>query len=151
QFPVKPEEYLAMYPEILLPADQKDVWLRTRTGAVAGRAIATKFHWKIGDRIPIQATLWRPKTGGNTWEFDLVGIYDGKQKETDTTQFLFREDYFDENRLFGQGTQGWYVIKIDDPAHAAQVAKTIDEHFANSPRPTKTETEGAMAQSFADQ
>jgi putative ABC transport system permease protein len=151
QFPVKPEEYMAMYPEMLLPADQRAAWLRTRTGAVAGRSIANKFHWKIGDRIPIQATAWRPKTGGNTWTFDLVGIYDGKEKETDTTQFLFRDDYFQENRIYGQGQIGWYILRVKDPARAVQVASAIDATFSNSPAETKTETEGAFAQGFANQ
>lgn len=151
QFPVKPEEYLRMYPEFLLPADQKEAWLRTRTGAVAGRATATKYGWKIGDRIPLQATIWMPKTGGKTWEFDLVGIYDGKEKETDTTQFLFRDDYFQENRTFGEGLIGWYIVRIADPERAPQVAAAVDEQFANSPAETKTETEGAFAQSFANQ
>lgn len=151
QFPVKPEEYLAMYPEFKLPADQKAAWLRTRTGAVVGRTIAEKYHWKIGDRIPIQATVWKPKAGGSTWEFELVGIYDGAEKETDTTQFLFRQDFFEENKQFGQGRIGWYAIRIKDPARAADVAKAIDDHFVNSPSATKTETEGAMAQGFANQ
>ena len=151
QFPVKPEEYLRMYPEFLLPADQKEAWLRTRTGAVAGRATATKYGWKIGDRIPLQATIWMPKTGGKTWEFDLVGIYEGKEKETDTTQFLFRDDYFQENRTFGEGLIGWYIVRIADPERAPQVATAVDEQFANSPAETKTETEGAFAQSFANQ
>jgi putative ABC transport system permease protein len=151
QFPVKPEEYLRMYPEFVLPEEQKQAWLRTRTGAVAGRATAEKFGWKVGDRIPLQATIWRPKTGGNTWEFELVGIYDGKEKETDTTQFLFREDYFQENRTFGEGLIGWYIVRIADPERAAQVAAAIDATFVNSPAETKTETEGAFAQSFANQ
>ena len=151
QFPVKPEEYLAMYPEFQLPEEQLDAWLRTKTGAVAGRATATKYGWKIGDRIPIQATVWRPDGPGNTWEFELVGIYDGKEKETDTTQFLFREDYFQENRAFGEGSIGWYVMKVGDPDRAAAIAKAVDDGFANSPAETKTETEGAFAQSFANQ
>jgi putative ABC transport system permease protein len=151
QFPVKPEEYLAMYPELLLPAEQKAVWLRTRTGVVAGRQIVDKYGWKIGDRIPLINTAWRPKTGGNLWTFDLVGIYEGKEKETDTTQFLIRGDYFEENRLYGEGLVGWYVMRIKDPNRAAAVAKAVDDTFLNSPSETKTETEGAFAQAFANQ
>ena len=150
QLPVVPEEYMAMYPEFQLPKDEYDAWTKLRTGVVVGRTTANKFAWKIGDKIPIQATIWRPKSG-NTWTFDLVGIYDGKYKETDTTQFLFRYDYFDENRLFGQGTIGWYLIRIKDPQHAAGVAKAIDERFANSAYETKTETEKAFIKGFADQ
>lgn len=150
QLPVKPEEYLAMYPEFQLPEDQKENWLRTKTGVVAGRAIVDKFGWKIGDRIPLQATIWRPKDG-NSWEFDLVGIYEGVEKGTDTTQFLMRHDYFDENRQFGEGLVGWYLIRVEDPDQAVAIAEQIDAEFANSPAETKTETEGAFVQAFADQ
>ncbi|HEX9161297.1 MAG TPA: ABC transporter permease, partial [Thermoanaerobaculia bacterium] len=151
QLPVIPEEYMSMYPEFLLPKAQYDTWLGTRTGAIVGRTTAKQFGWKVGDKIPINATIWRPKSGGTTWTFDIVGIYDGKFKETDTTQLLFRYDYFDENRVFGQGLVGWYLVKIKDPAHAADVARAIDEHFANSPYETKTETEKAFIKGFADQ
>ncbi len=150
QLPVIPDEYLKMYPEFLLPAQQHDAWNRTRTGVVAGRTTAKQFGWKIGDKIPIQATIWRAKSGP-MWTFDLVGIYDGRYKETDTTQFLFRYDYFDENRLFGQGAVGWYYVRIKDPQHAAGVARAIDERFANSAYETKTETEKAFIKAFADQ
>ncbi len=151
QMPVKPVEFMAMYPEFVLPPAQMEAWLKTRTGAVVGRKIADRFGWKVGDKIPIQATIWRPKTGGNTWTFDLVGIYDGAQKETDTTMFLFRHDYFDENRAFGEGLVGWYYIRIANSERAAEIVKKIDDTFANSPYETKTETEGAFVKGFAEQ
>jgi putative ABC transport system permease protein len=74
QMPVIPEEWLEIYPEFLLPQEQKRAWQQTRTGAVAGRKLAERFGWKVGDRIPIQATIWQKQDGGRTWEFDLVGI-----------------------------------------------------------------------------
>ena len=151
QLPVIPDEYLKMYPEFRLSPEEMEAWRRTRTGAVAGRKTAERYGWKVGDRIPIQATIWRPKAGGDNWTFDLVGIYDGKEKETDTTQFLFRYDYFDENRVFGQGTVGWYYIRVKDPVHAEAVAKAIDVRFQNSPTETKTETEKAFVKGFAEQ
>ncbi len=151
QSPVKPEEYLAMYPEFLLPDDQRAAWLRTRTGAVVGRTLADKFGWEIGDQVPIQATIWRQKDGGSTWTFDLVGIYDGADKGTDTTQFLFHYDYFDEARAGGEGLVGWYILRIADPEQAVEVAKAVDAEFANSPAETRTETELAFLQGFANQ
>ena len=151
QFPVEPEEYLEMFPEFLLPEDQKAKWLETRTGAVAGRTIADKYGWKVGDRIPIQATIFTQKDGTQSWEFDLVGIYDGAEKGTDTTQFLFHYDYFDEARQWGQGQVGWYTVRIDDPERAAEIATAIDAEFANSPAETKAEPEGAFLQAFASQ
>jgi putative ABC transport system permease protein len=86
-----------------------------------------------------------------TWEFDLVGIYEGAEKGTDTTQFLFRYDFFDESRQYGQGQVGWYSVRISDPERAAETAALIDAEFANSPAETKAEAEGAFLQGFADQ
>lgn len=151
QAPIEPEDYLAMYPELLLPADQKAAWLADREGAVVGRKTADRYGWKVGDRIPIQGTIYRKKDGSALWEFNLVGIYDGAEKGTDTTPFLFRYDYFDEAREYGQGIVGWYVVRIEDPAKAAEVGKRIDTLFENSAAETKTVTEKALAQSFADQ
>jgi putative ABC transport system permease protein len=151
QMPVKPDEYLDMYPEYRLPPEQREAWLNTRSGAIAGRGIAERFGWKIGDRIPINATVWTRKGGELTWEFDLVGIYDGAEKGTDTTQFLFRYDFFDESRQFAQGMVGWYTVRVTDPDRTAEIAAAIDAEFANSPYETKAEPEGAFLQGFANQ
>jgi putative ABC transport system permease protein len=151
QIAVEPEPFLAMYPEFRLPADQRKAWLADRQGAIAGRDLADRFGWKVGDRIPLQGTIWRPRSGtGDTWEFNLVGIYDG-ERGVDKTQFFFRYDYLDENRQFGQGLVGWYVVKVDDPSRSLELARTFDEMFANSPEETKTTTEKGFVESFAAQ
>ena len=151
QMPVEPEEFLEMYPEYLLDPAEHEAFLNTRTGAVAGITTAERFGWKVGDRIPIEATIWTKKDGSNTWEFDLVGIYEGAEKGTDTTSFFFRYDYFDEARAWGQGNVGWYTVRIDDPERSAEIAEAIDREFANSPAETKAEPEGAFLQGFAKQ
>lgn len=151
QIAVEPEPFLKMYPEFRLPADQQKAWLADRQGAIAGRDLADRFGWKVGDRIPLQGTIWRPRSGtGDTWEFNLVGIYDG-ERGVDKTQFFFRYDYLDENRQFGQGLVGWYVVKVDDPARSLELARAFDEMFANSPEETKTTTEKGFVESFANQ
>jgi len=151
QMAVEPEEYLDLYPEFLLPKEQKQAWLDDRAGAIAGRATADRFGWKVGDRIPIQATVWRRRTGNPTWEFNLRGIYDGVEKGVDTTQFLFHYELFDEARPYMHGYVGWYTIRIDDPARAAVIAQSIDREFENSAAETKTSTEKAFVQAFANQ
>jgi putative ABC transport system permease protein len=152
QCPVVPEEFLSIRPEMILPADQMAVWLRTRTGAIVGRKTATKFGWKIGDKVPIQSPIWAQKNGNHTWDFDIVGIYDGAEGKADTTAMFFRYDYFDEARPSEvQGKVGWYTIRVKDPEHAADIAKLVDAEFENSQYETKTEPEGAFAQAWAKQ
>lgn len=149
QTPVVPNEFMAMHPELLLPPAQMEAWKKTRTGAIVGRNTATRFNFKIGDKVPIQSPIW----GQKTWEFDIVGIYDGREKGTDTTPLFFRYDYFDESRQEGRGKGlvGWYTVRVKNPAEAAAVARLIDEEFANSPAETKAEPEGAFIQGWAGQ
>lgn len=149
--PVDPVEFLKMFPEFVVPAAQQQAWLSTRTGAIVGRATAQRFGWKIGDRIPLKSPIWRREDGSDAWEFDLVGIYDGAKKGTDTSQFFFRYDYFDEGRSMGKGQISWFTIRVNDPAQAERIAARVDQEFANSPYETKTEPEGAFAQGFAQQ
>ncbi len=151
QNPVIPEEFLAMHPEMVLTPEQRQAWLQTRTGAVVGRKTADRFHWKVGDRVPIQSSIWGQKDGSFLWEFDIVGVYEGRDKNTDTTSLFFRYDYFDEARRGGKGSVGWYTIRIKDPAQAAAVAKLVDAEFENSSAETKTEPEGAFVQAWAKQ
>ncbi|HVO56145.1 MAG TPA: FtsX-like permease family protein [Dongiaceae bacterium] len=148
QFVIDPENQRQVFPELVVPDDQWSAFLKDRQGAIAGARTAEKYHWKIGDRIPIKTTLY----GGGSWEFNLVGIYHGKRPQDDETQFWFQWDYFEEKvpeRVKGQ--VGWYVLRLDNPDSAVRVAKAIDDQFANSPFETKTETESAFAASWVKQ
>jgi putative ABC transport system permease protein len=149
--PVDAAAFLDMYPEFVLPEEQKAAWLANRTGAIVGRGTAERFGWKVGDRIPLKSPIWQRENGNDAWEFDLVGIYDGGKKGTDTTQFLFHYDYFDEGRQYAKGTIGWFTIRVKDPTQADRIAAQIDREFANSPTETKTEPEGAFAAGWAQQ
>ncbi len=152
QSPVRPAEYLDMYPEVRLTEEEKARWIETRNGAVTGRANAERYGWEVGDRIPIRPTIWTQQGRGDAaWEFELVGIYDSEVEGFDQTQFLFRYDFFDEARSFGRGTVGWYMVRIADPDRAAETAEAIDTLFRNSEAETKSEPEGAFAAGFANQ
>jgi putative ABC transport system permease protein len=151
QSPVVPEEFLDIAPDIILSPEQKKAWLQTRTGAIVGRKTAEKFHWKIGDKVPIQSSIWSQANGNRTWEFDIVGIFDGKEKVTDTTPLFFRYDYFEEARRGDKGMVGWYTIRVKDPGKAAETALLVDKEFENSDAETKTEPEGAFVQAWASQ
>lgn len=151
QLAVDPDQFLVVYPEFVLTPAEKKAWIETRTGAIAGRKLAARYDWKVGDKIPIQATWNTPKSGGNLWTFDLVGIYQGATPETDESSMYFQHKYLDENRLRGDGLTGWYYLKIRDPSRSEQIVRIVDERFANSPFETKTETEKAFIKGFAEQ
>ncbi len=148
QFVIDPENQRRVFPELIVPDDQWNNFLKDRQGAIAGARTAERFHWKIGDRIPIKTTLY----GGGAWEFNLAGIYHGKRPQDDETQFWSQWDYFQEkvpDRVKGQ--VGWYVLRVENPDDSVRIAKAIDSEFANSPNETKTETESAFAANWVKQ
>jgi putative ABC transport system permease protein len=148
QFVIDPENQRQVFPELVVPDDQWNDFLKDREGAIAGARTAARFHWKIGDRIPIKATIW----AAGSCEFNIRGIYHGKRPQDDETQFWFQWDYFQErvpDRIKGQ--VGWYVLRVANPDDSVRVAKAIDAEFANSPSETKTETESAFAAGWVKQ
>ena len=148
QFVIDPENQRQVFPELMVADDQWNAFLRDRQGAIVGARTAERFHWKIGDRIPIKSTI----AGTGAWEFNVDGIYHGKKPQDDETQFWFQWNYFEEmvpERF--KGNIGWYVLRLNSPDDAVRVAKTIDDEFANSPYETRTQTESAFAASWVKQ
>jgi putative ABC transport system permease protein len=150
-FAVEVETFFDVYPEYTLPPGQKEAWLKDRTGTIVGKMIAQRFGWKVGDTIPMRSNIWVQKDGGNVWPMKVIGIYDAGNG--DNQSVYFHREYLDESRGGGmqRGLIGWVVMRIVDPARADAIAKTIDGQFANSSTETKTATEKAFIQSFANQ
>ncbi|HXN11419.1 MAG TPA: ABC transporter permease [Steroidobacteraceae bacterium] len=147
------EDYLELFPEFVLPAAERQAFHDTRTGAVVGESLAKRFHWAIGDKIPLQATIFPQKNGSNVWTLDLVGIYriaDPKQKGQENL-LLFNWNYFDEARAFGNGSVGWYVERVTDRSAADRIAAGIDALSADSDHETKSQSEQAFNVAFVSQ
>ncbi|MFT3897215.1 MAG: FtsX-like permease family protein [Thermomonas sp.] len=144
--------YLDLYPENVLPPEQRKAWEADRTGAIVGEALAKKFGWKVGDTIPLQATIF-PTKGSNDWSFKLDGIFrinDEKLKGQEQV-LLFHWNYFDEANDYVKGRVGWYIVQLEDAGAADRVAHAIDALSANSDHETKTQTEEAFNQAFIKQ
>lgn len=146
QFAIDTPTYRQVFSEFKVPDDQWQAFVGDKEGAIVGSATAEKFHWKIGDRIPIRGVIFP----GN-WEFNLRGIYKVDNNSGDNSQFWFHFSYLDERRQYGKGTIGWYTVKLNDPGDATRIAKTIDDDFSNSPYETKTDSEKAFAAGWAKQ
>ena len=151
QFPVEPEEYLALFPELEIPDEQNRAFLANRTGAIVGRSLAEKYGWSVGDRIPIHSSIWSKKDGSQSWEFDIEGIMENTSSGGSDAMMLFHYEYFDEARRGGQGQVGWYTLTLNEGANPVEVANAVDAEFANSPNETETSTEAAFAESFVEQ
>ena len=146
QFVNDQENQRQVVPEFIVPDDQWQAFLRDREGAIVGARTMERFHWKVGDRIPIKQPVW------GSWEFNIDGVYHGTRPGDDETQFWFQWDYYEERvPQTSKGQIGWYVLRIGNPDDAPRIAKAIDAEFANSPNETKTETESTFAAGWVKQ
>ena len=144
--------YFDVYPEFKIPAEQLKAFQADRTGAIVGEALATQHGWKIGDTIPLQATIF-PKDGSNDWAFTLRGIFqvDDPAMEQQERQLMFHWKYFDESNDYMQDQIGWFMIELENADEASRVAQAIDALSENSDHETKTQTESAWQQAFMKQ
>lgn len=147
QFAIDVQNQRQVFPELVVPDDQWQAFVKDRQGAIVGASTAKRFGWKLGQRIPIKGTIFP-----GTWEFNIDGFYHGARQGDDETQLWFQWDYLNERaKDIVNGQAGWYTVQVEKPEDSVRIVKAIDAEFANSPYETHTDTEKAFAASFAKQ
>ena len=152
-FAVAPN-YLDLYPEIVTSDAERKAFADKATGALVGERLAKRFNWKVGDRVPLQSTIFPDRSGSKNWAFDIVGILHSTDKKSGgffDQMFLLHWKYFDDTTPYNQGQVGWYVTHVADVSQADRVAKAIDALSANSDHETRTQTEQAATASWMKQ
>ena len=152
-FAVAPN-YLDVYPEMAVSDADRKTFADTRTGVLIGEGLAERFHWKVGDRIPMQSTIFPDKSGSKNWSFDVAGIIHSTDKKASgffDQLLLLHWTYFDETTPYNRGQVGWYVTNVADVNQADRVAKAIDALSTNSDHETRTLTEQAATASWMKQ
>lgn len=150
-FAIDPKSYLDIYPEFVLPTAQREAFLRNQGSIIVGKPIADKFHWKVGDRIPIKSSIFHKADGSDTWDFTVAGIMTPGKSDVDVNFVAFHYEYFEQTRSFGHDTVGWLVLQTESPKVNERVSHTVDDMFANSPFETETKTEAAFNKAFTEQ
>jgi putative ABC transport system permease protein len=144
---VEPKSLLELYPEFVLPDEQKAEFIRDRKGCIVGRKLANRFGWKLGDLITLKGTIFPGQ-----WEFILRGIFTGAEKSTEERVMFFHWDYLNETlkkTVPRRADQvGFYIVGVAKPELAAQVSQEVDRTFRNSLAETLTETEEAFHLGF---
>ena len=149
-----PPNYLDLYPEVQVTAAERKAFVETRIGALVGEQLAQRFKWKVGDKIPLQSTIFPDRSGSKNWAFEVVGILHSTDKKSGgffDQMFLLNWKYFDETTPYNRGQVGWYVTRVADVNQADKVAKAIDALSSNSDHETRTQTEQAATASWMKQ
>jgi putative ABC transport system permease protein len=149
-----PPNYLDLFPEVAVTAAERKAFDETRIGALVGEQLAQRFKWKVGDKIPLQSTIFPDKSGSKNWPFEVVGILHASDKKTGgffDQMLLLHWKYFDETTPYNRGAVGWYVSELADVNQGDRVAKAIDALSANSDHETRTQSEQAASASWMKQ
>lgn len=147
QFATDPKEFFNVWAEFKIAPEQLSAWQTNRQGCVVDRRLAEQRGWKIGEKIPLQGTYY---------PFDLqlvmVGTFDSP---TPTGSLYFNWQYLDEglrnqNAEQAAGNAGTVYAKAVSAAVIPGLCQAIDDHYASSDNPTRTQTEAAFAKIFSD-
>ena len=133
--------YFEMFDQYEMPKSQLEQWKNTRTGLVVGQAIAKKQGWKVGDKVPLNSSIWMNRDGIFTWQFTVSAIYKSADSASDEKKIFFQHAYFDKGRAYARNTVSWLTPKVNEDADVDVVSQKIDALFANSTGATRTTTE----------
>ena len=150
-FAIDAEPYLAAYPELVMPEEQRQAFYNTRDCLLAGADTATALGWKLGDTVPLRSNIYQQTNGSDAWEFTICAIFDGDAEGVPANYVVFHFDYLNEATAFGRDGVNWFVVNTDDPALNDVVSNRIDALFANSRAETETSTEAAFNAAFQNQ
>ncbi len=134
-----------VWDELTIDPEQLKAWQEDRRGCVVDKRLAERYGWQIGEQIPLQGTFFP-----FALDLTLRGTFQGPQN---TDMLWFDWNYLDEmvraKATRATGNSGTIWAKTTN-ADMAVVSKAIDDKFASSENPTRTQTEAAFAQMFTD-
>jgi len=148
QFGVDPEKFFRIYDELSIPAAELKAWQADRAGCVIGRKLANDRKIKVGDLLPL-------KDGVYPFNLSLTvrGIYDGPPNR-DLRACYFDWAYLDEGLKntggAGAGNAGTIFVRCKDQDRMKALSARIDENYSSSDTQTRTQTEEAFSNMFAE-
>jgi putative ABC transport system permease protein len=140
QFATDPDEYFDVAADKIMPADQLAAWKRDRAGCAVDFELAKKHHWKIGDHIILQGSIFPTNL-----DLTVRGIY---TIDPPNSALYFHTKYLEESVDWFKDTAGFYFTRVDTAEHMPQAARAIDDMFHGTPVPTKSESEQAFKLDF---
>jgi putative ABC transport system permease protein len=144
QFAIEPQTLFEVHPEYQILETEKQAFISQKASCVASRPLAEKLGWKLGERITLVGGM-----SAATLELTLVGIFDAP---TDNSWVLyFNWDYLRDSSPAGDTSRDMvqqFYVEAENKDAVAVIARSIDDAFADSPYPTKSEPEQAFMLSF---
>ncbi|HEV2177786.1 MAG TPA: ABC transporter permease [Terriglobia bacterium] len=141
---VQPDKFFGIYGEVQMPENQKKAFQQERTACIAGRELAEKYHWNLGDKITLKGDIFP-----YNMELTLRGIFDSPDNAFMARTLFFNREYLEQSMpVSRRGRAGTFAILAASTDDVPRIGAAVDSMFRNSPVETKTETESAFALSF---
>lgn len=145
QFAIEPQTLFAVYPEYQISPSEKEAFLSQKTACVASRPLAEKLGWKPGERITLVGGMLPA-----TLELTLAGVFAPPSSDTSSVLY-FNRDYLRDSLPPGDPRRDMvqqFYVEADSEGAVSNITEHIDDAFAESPYPTKSEPEQAFMLSF---
>ena len=123
QFGTDPNEFLKVFTDFKLPADQVEAWQRDRAGAIVDANLAKKHGWKIGERVTLQGTIYPMNL-----ELTIRGMYTAP---VDTESLYYNQTYVEEAIPFAKGHAG--TVRDSQPTLRTTFPRSptaVDDHVS---------------------
>lgn len=155
QFGVDADRFLEAYPEVRLLEGTEAEFLAKPTGCLIGSALARKFDWQVGSKVPIIGTIF-PRLDGKPWDFEVTGIYESDSANVDNATLWFHYEYLEESIRAGavggfdqkSAGVGVFMLRVDPGADSVAVSRRVDELFENGPQRVQTTSEAEFQRQF---
>jgi putative ABC transport system permease protein len=141
------DTFAATFPDMQLTPAEIELWKRDPRAIVLGRATAAQFGWKVGQRI----TIWPSVPPYTPMEFNVIAV---AEHYDDPNTNWCRRDYIEEELKkveMPSGLVSFYFVKCASRADLEHFARAVDEMFARSPDPTKSQDEKSFMNEFIAQ
>jgi putative ABC transport system permease protein len=141
---VDPTTYFTVYDEMKVSRGELEAFQHDRQGAIVGDVLATKFGWRVGDKITLRSGIVPQDL-----ELTVDGIYAVTAKSVDRSTLLFQWSYMNESVAASRkDTVGWIVCRVDDPSRVAEIGIHLDRLFEDRDTPTLSQDERTFNASF---
>ena len=144
QFATDPETLLDVFQGLEMEEAAAEAWTAERRSFIAGKALAEKHGWQLGDEIFLKGEIY-------PIDLNLVlrGIFTYPADEAQENQIFFHHAYMEE-AMGNPGTAGTYWLRVDELESVPLVIEAAEAMFENSENRVKAETEQAFAASFTE-
>ena len=142
QFASDTDEFFQVYPDMVVPDEQKQGFLQDRSGALVGSTVAERFGWRVGQTIHTGSNLFPDRRG-----IDDPRHLPGRRRRGRQASY-FHWDYFNE-LMNDNGVTGTFSIRgvvHGDVVRHRRGGWTSSSRISMAP--TKTETEKAFIMGF---